>query len=722
MIAENTPEIDFDELELCLEIALLRVPVASPCELSDLISPEAAAGRPLFLCELIKLDMCKASDCGLRRYLDFYEPILQEEFPDGCLPLDLVLEEIQIQRQLGELPRSSELQLKYPHLAHALDGMLTHSESIVRQAPSNIPASFLDGEKIDDFDILRTLGQGAFARVYLARQVSMQRLVALKVSFHRSDESIVLSQLDHANVVRVYDQRPVPESSATMLYMQYVPGGTLSDVIQRIKDQQQIPHNGEALLESINAALLAAGQQVNEDSPIQEQLRRKTWGEVVATLGYQLALGLAHAHDQSVMHRDIKPANILLTIDGVPKLADFNVSFAADAGSNAAAHFGGSIAYMSPEQLNVISPSQRGAADELDKRSDLYALALVLWELWQSRRAWQADTVVTNWNDAVQQQLEIRKKPLVTTRPAKLPIEFVLEKTLRISLAWSRDERPLNCYALAAKLKTALNPTVAHLFEPPTHSWQSWLVRLPAVLVTAIIVFVPNGIACVINFEFNESEVSRNLPELLEYFGFVSLMINAVAFTFGVLLHCFIILPIQQSVRKSSGGQTASQPEINQVWRLGFQSALLGGVLWFIAGLVFPITLGWVEPRFRFAESASFFLSLAGCGAMACIYPFFGLSLLSLQAFYPVLISHSMNDPGLTKRVRRLRARANCFLFAAALVPLTLLGMFLLVPELPRLFQGLCLLSTAIGLVISFLTHQRLLTLCQVFLEVVDEQ
>ena len=67
------------------------------------------------------------------------------------------------------------------------------------------------GEKLDDFDLLARLGKGAFATVFLARQRSMQRLVALKVSSDRGAEPQTLAQLDHANIVRVYDQRQIPD-------------------------------------------------------------------------------------------------------------------------------------------------------------------------------------------------------------------------------------------------------------------------------------------------------------------------------------------------------------------------------------------------------------------------------------------------------------------------------------------------------------------------------
>src|SRR4029078_6348562 len=79
------------------------------------------------------------------------------------------------------------------------------------------------GDRLDDFDLLALLGEGQFAKVFLARQRAMQRLVALKVSRRSGAEAQTLAQLDHPHIVRVYDQRVLADRDLQLVYMTYVP-------------------------------------------------------------------------------------------------------------------------------------------------------------------------------------------------------------------------------------------------------------------------------------------------------------------------------------------------------------------------------------------------------------------------------------------------------------------------------------------------------------------
>src|SRR5262249_6136805 len=145
------------------------------------------------------------------------------------------------------------------------------------------------------------------------------------------------------------------------------------------------------------------GESPHEDSASRARLAGRGWGEAVCWLGRCLAEALEHAHQRGVLHRDVKPANVLLTARGWPLLADFNVAFCSKLeGANASAFFGGSLAYMSPEQMEACNPADPRTSASLDGRSDLYSLGVVLWELLTGRRPFPDELLAADWPTALE--------------------------------------------------------------------------------------------------------------------------------------------------------------------------------------------------------------------------------------------------------------------------------------------------------------------------------
>ncbi|MCP4462317.1 MAG: serine/threonine protein kinase, partial [Planctomycetaceae bacterium] len=181
--------------------------------------------RKFALIELIKLDMHhRAEKQVLRRELEQY----RKEFPEiseaGKLPADLVYAEFQIRKRLNRASDTEE----YPSQPSSIHRSVrsTETEQPLLIKPNSI-TEFDVGDRIDDFDLLTRLGKGAFATVFLARQNSMQRLVALKISAAAGHEHQTLAQMDHPHIVRVYDQRVISDPPVRLLYMQHIAGGTL---------------------------------------------------------------------------------------------------------------------------------------------------------------------------------------------------------------------------------------------------------------------------------------------------------------------------------------------------------------------------------------------------------------------------------------------------------------------------------------------------------------
>src|SRR4029079_6083004 len=178
------------------------------------------------------------------------------------------------------------------------------------------------------------------------------------------------------------------------------------------------------------------GTASSDSSPWKRRLAAAPWPETVCRLGIQLANALDHAHRQGALRRDVKPANVLLSADGSPKLADFNISFCSQLdGASPAASFGGSLAYMSPAQIESCNPAHDRKPEDLDGRSDLYALAVVLWELLFGERPFGEDDMELGWTAMLTAMADRRhgEKPVapsgtrdaVTTR-----LERVLRKAL----------------------------------------------------------------------------------------------------------------------------------------------------------------------------------------------------------------------------------------------------------------------------------------------------
>ena len=195
---------------------------------------------------------------------------------------------------------------------------------------------------IPGYRVIRPLGVGGMASVYLALQESLDREVALKVlapalaanqefTDRFLKEGRITAKLSHPNLVTVFDIG----QHGTIYYLaaEYIPGGTLREK-------------------------LTAGISIAESLDVVRDV----------------AHGLHYAHEMGFVHRDVKPGNVLFRLNGTAVLADFGIAKSMD-GKTMATQIGSSIGtphYMSPEQAR---------AEQVDGRSDLYGLGAMLFEL-----------------------------------------------------------------------------------------------------------------------------------------------------------------------------------------------------------------------------------------------------------------------------------------------------------------------------------------------------
>ena len=253
-----------------------------------------------------------------------------------------------------------------------------------------------------DYEILRALGRGGMAVVYLARHRESSRLVAIKTIRRQyvedreaitrfAREARTVARLDHPNIVRTHAVELLAER-ALAIVMEYVPGGTLRDEMRR-------------------------------GAPFTYERATQVLRDVAAALGY--------AHSQGIVHRDVKPENIFLDdLAGRALLSDFGIarSIGSETLLTMAGVTLGTPAYMSPEQIEAIP---------VDGRSDIYSLGLVGWEMLAGKRPWEGDSLYS----VIYKQKHEELPRLTELRPdIPAPLLFAIEGAMHKH----RDERWAN--------------------------------------------------------------------------------------------------------------------------------------------------------------------------------------------------------------------------------------------------------------------------------------
>lgn len=657
-------------LEACLERLAESGPVDDPGQLRSFLPDTDSDLINFILLELIKLDMALRADAGNTPRLDSYFPCFTDMISVDSIPVDLVLEEIQLRKEAGETPGREEYLRRFPQFETLIQHLLEPCEATASVGPLRKPSDLMIGSLLDDFRILQKLGEGAFARVFLANQISMNRLVALKISAGTGDEPRALAQLDHPNIVRVYDQRDLAEPQSHLLYMQYQPGGTLSDAVKLVRSRTDSNRNGTILLDAVDQSMLQAAQAVPDRSAVRDWVGSTPWPVVVAWIGVQLANALGEAHRLGMLHRDVKPANVLLTAEGIPKLADFNVSFAGAAGrAGAAVSMGGSIAYMSPEHLRGITAHALQAREKVDCKSDLYSLAILLWELWQGQRPFPTDPNASSWSALVAQQIKSRYAPPTDPERCGSPSERVLEKTLRIALSDDPAKRPAGAAEMAGRLKLALHPEVAALIDPPEQSGRSRIAARSPWLVAGIIILIPNIAAGILNFEYNMEEIKMT-NEMRFSLSQLAAWVNSILYPLGVALMLIYTNALARAIRGTRSGQRVTDRQLDDTLNLGHRAAIIGGTCWIAAGIVYTTVLTSMFDGFQAIQATHFFLSMLICGGVAMVYPMFGLAVLATLVYYPLLIRGTMQDDHFDRRRHRLIRQCESYLLIAAIIPL----------------------------------------------------
>jgi serine/threonine protein kinase len=541
------------------------------------------------------------------------------------------------------------------------------------------------GTRLDDFDLLTQLGRGAFAQVFLARQQSMQRLVALKVSADRGNEPQTMAQLDHPHIVRVYDQRLLPERRLRLLYMQYIPGGTLQSVAESARVIPVVDRTGADFLKGIDDALHARGESPPAESRSRERLQSATWPEVVCWLGARLGQALDYAHRRGVLHRDVKPANVLISADGNPKLADFNISFSSQVeGATAVAYFGGSLSYMSPEQLEACNSTHERQPEDLDGRADVYSLGVVLWELLTGSRPFHDVEDTRGWTETLNSMTARRREGVSAEELARLPRSCPngLQQALLRCLAPDRESRFATADELARQLELCLQPGVQELLRPKAKTGMARVRRWP-VAAFLLAGLLPNLLASIANIDYNRREIMDKLVgEAKDVFRWQLLTVNPLFYGIGVAILLTLARQLLSAVRQAVHQKQidpALLPAVRQRGlRFGDYVAQVSAVEWWISGIVFPL---WLYMRLGTGAGvnaqifAHFFASQFLWGLLAATLAYFLVTLTSTRIFCPAILASSSHQVFSLEALRAMDRRTWVYFFASlAITPLAIVA------------------------------------------------
>ena len=271
---------------------------------------------------------------------------------------------------------------------------------LLSQSDNGIPENVMDsaqsviGDIIGPYEIEGIIGAGGMGMIHKAKDTRLDRLVALKClpphltidNQNRErflNEARAVSRLDHPNICTLYD---IGETKDKQLYlaMPLYEGYTLDKLIS------------------------------NGPSP---------WYDVIA-ICLQICQGLLTAHKNDIVHRDIKPANIIITSDNIVKILDFGVAKISGVNLTSTGVALGTVAYMSPEQLEGKS---------IDGRSDIWAVGVLLYELLMGARPFEGDQAPAIIHAVLYADLPTFEFP------APIPEDLTL--VMKKSLSRSLDER-----------------------------------------------------------------------------------------------------------------------------------------------------------------------------------------------------------------------------------------------------------------------------------------
>ncbi len=507
----------------------------------------------------------------------------------------------------------------------------------IRDAETLPTEGLAPGARIDDFEIMDLLGRGGFGAVYLARQLSLDRQVALKVTAWQGGEGRKMAQLEHENIVQVFSETAF-DSRTRLLCMQYVAGPTLQAVLDDIAGTKIAALNGQKLLDSVDRLVQRPAAFEPTAMRNRELLAGLDWGQTVCWIGARLAEALDYAHSRGVFHRDIKPGNIMLNQYGRPLLVDFNLSFQQTGAGPCDDRLGGTLAYMAPEHLAACAPEADSPRETIGQAADIYSLGVVLYQMASGDLPFTQTPPGATKREVLRAMAALRKE-LPPPLPSELP--RALDQVTARCLQPEATERYSSARELSAALEGCRHYQAAERTMPDFGRMRAIVARRPVVWLF-LLALAPHLLATFINIAYNDIRIISGLdPTQRAVFVRIVCWYDVIGYSIGIILGLRIVLPVARTWRAAAERLPGNRQEIDAARRTAATWPVWAGriacLCWMPGGIVFPWALSIASRSLPLEQWAHLLVSFVLSGLIAATYSMYFVEWITLCVVYPRL-------------------------------------------------------------------------------------